>query len=456
MIRRERRRERPRLLAVALAAAALCTGLAGAEDALPGRPFVNVATVSGTINPASSDYLQRTIARSESEGAAALLIELDTPGGLLASTKDIIQAILNARLPVVVYVSPQGAWAGSAGTFITLAGHVAAMAPGTSIGAAHPVGIGGPPGAPPAQEGEAKGRDYAAEKAENFTAAFIESIARERKRNVEWAVKAVRESVAIPADEALRLGVVDLLAPDLSSLLEKLEGREVIVSGAPRTLSLAKAEVRPIPMTWATRFFDVLASPDIAVLLILAGILGLYVEFTTPGVILPGVAGGICLVLGFISLQILPFSWLGLLLLLGGIVLLVAEVFVTSFGILFALGVACFLLGGSMLFDLPEESDLNVSFWRVLAPAVAAVSIFGGVVVYAVGRSLRLRPVAGVYELVGSVGRAATALGPDGTVFIRGENWSARAERPLPEGARVEVLAVEGMRLRVREAPPEA
>lgn len=439
----------------AVAVAALAASPAGAEDARPARAFVNVATVSGSINPASSDYLQKAIARSEAEGAAALLVELDTPGGLLSSTQDIIQAILNARVPVVVYVSPHGAWAGSAGTFITMAGHVAAMAPGTSIGAAHPVGIGGPPGAPPAKEGEAEGRDYAAEKAENFTAAFMESIARERKRNVEWAVKAVRESVAIPADEALRLGVVDLLATDRVTLFEKLEGREVVVAGAARTLALAQAEVRPVPMTWVTRFFDVLASPDIAVLLILAGILGLYVEITTPGVILPGVAGGICLVLGFISLQILPFSWLGLLLLLGGIALLVAEVFVTSFGVLFALGAVCFLVGGSMLFDRPAESDLNVSFWTVLVPAVAAVAIFGGVVVFAVGRSLRLRPMAGVDELVGRIGRTATALGPEGTVFVRGENWTARAERPLPEGVRVEVLAVEGMRLRVREAPPE-
>ena len=433
---------------------ALVVAAAGGEA--PARGFVNVATISGSINPASSDYLQKTISRSEAEGAAAVLIELDTPGGLLSSTKDIIQAILNARVPVVVYVSPQGAWAGSAGTFITLAGHVAAMAPGTSIGAAHPVSIGGPPGAPPAKEGEAKGRDYAAEKAENFTAAFIESIARERKRNVEWAVKAVRESVAIPADEALRLGVVDLVAPDRSDLLAKLEGREVSVAGVPRRLALAGAELRPVAMTWVTRFFDVLASPDIAVLLILAGILGLYVEFTTPGVILPGVAGAICLVLGFISLQILPFSWLGLLLLLGGLALLVAEVFVTSFGILFLLGVACFLVGGSMLFDRPAESDLDVSFWEVLVPAVAGVAVFGAVVVVAVGRTLGQRSVSGVDEMVGLVGRASTALGPEGTVFVRGEHWNARAEIPLAEGARVEVVAVEGMRLRVRAAPPDA
>jgi len=417
------------------------------------RPFVNVATISGPINPASSDYLQKVIARSADEGAAAVLVELDTPGGLLASTKDIIQAILNARVPVIVYVAPHGAWAGSAGTFVTLAAHVAAMAPGTSIGAAHPVGVGAPSGPRPADE---KGRDYAAEKAENFTAAFIESIARERKRNVEWAVKAVRESVAIPPDEALRIGVIDLVAADRAELLARIDGRDLTVAGSPRKLSVAGAELRSIDMTLVTRLFDVLANPDIAVLLILAGILGLYVELTTPGVILPGVAGAVCLVLGFISLQILPFSWLGLLLLFGGIALVVAELFVTSFGLLFALGVACFLLGGSMLFDRPLESDLNVSFWTVLVPAVAAVTIFGAVVVFAVGRTLRRAPVAGVDELVGRIGRAVTALAPEGTVFVRGEHWTARAEGPVTEGSKVEIVAVEGMRLRVRPAPPDA
>lgn len=450
-------RQRPRCVAGLVAAVfGLSTAAyaqAPIESGAAGRGFVNVATISGSINPASSDYLQKAIARSADAGAAAVLIELDTPGGLLASTKDIIQAILNARVPVIVYVAPQGAWAGSAGTFVTLAAHVAAMAPGTSIGAAHPVGIGAPPGAAPPDE---KGRDYAAEKAENFTAAFIESIARVRKRNVEWAIKAVRESVAIPPDEALRLGVIDLIAASRAELLASLDGREITVAGSPWRLALAGAEQRRVEMTLVTRFFDVLANPDIAMLLILAGILGLYVEFTTPGVVLPGVIGATCLVLGFLSLQILPFSWLGLLLLFGGMALVVAELFVTSFGLLFALGVACFLIGGSVLFDRPLESDLDVSFWTVLVPAVAAVAIFGAVVIFAVGRTLRRAPVAGVDELVGRIGRAVTALAPEGTVFVRGEHWNARAEAPVGEGAKVEVVAVEGLRLRVRPAPPEA
>jgi membrane-bound serine protease (ClpP class) len=419
---------------------------------------VNVATISGSINPYSSDYLQRAIEQSEREGAAALVIRLDTPGGLLASTKDVIQAILNAGVPVIVWVAPSGAWAGSAGTFITIAGHVAARAPGTTSGAAAPIGI-GTPGAPPAEPpadgmapAPAPEKDAAAKKAENITAAFIESIARERKRNVEWAVKAVREAVAIAQDEAVKIGVVDFVAKDLRDLLQQSEGREVSVRGAPKPLAVAHAETRELEMSWVTRFFDVLASPDIAVLLILAGLLGLYVELTQPGVIVPGIVGAACLLLGFASLQILPFSWLGLGLLLGGIALLVAEVYVTSFGALFAAGVVCFLLGGTMLFDRTDLGGLDVSFWGVLVPAVAAVAVFGGVVVLGIARSLRRPGLAGTEEMVGLVGRAASSLAPEGTVFVRGEYWTATAEGSVAEGERVVVVGVDGLRLRVRAA----
>jgi membrane-bound serine protease (ClpP class) len=412
---------------------------------------VNVATISGTINPYSADYLRKAIDTSERDGAVALVVQLDTPGGLLASTKDIIQAMLAAKVPVVVFVSPSGAWAGSAGTFITLAGHVAAMAPGTTIGAATPIGI-GPPG-PQKREGEdAPEADAAARKAENITAAFIESIAKERGRNVEWAVKAVREAVAIPQDEAVKLKVVDLVASDLGDLLTKLDGREVKVGGETRKLATAQAERRVLEMRWITRLLDTLANPDIAVLLILAGLLGLYVELTQPGVIVPGVVGGLCLLLGFVSLQILPFSWLGLGLLLGGIALFVAEVFVTSFGLLFALGVACFLVGGTMLFDPDELGGLDVSLWGVLVPAVLAVSIFGGAVVFGVARSLRRRGVAGVDGMIGLVGTAASELEPEGTVRVRGEYWSATADAPVARGERVVVARVEGLRLFVRRA----
>jgi membrane-bound serine protease (ClpP class) len=413
---------------------------------------VNVVTIAGSINPASSDYLQQAIERSEGDGAAAVLIELDTPGGLLSSTKDVIQAILNAEVPVIVYVSPRGAWAASAGTFITLAGHVAAMAPGTSIGAASPVDASGGGGE---RDEDQKRTDVGAEKAEKFTMAFIESIARERNRNVEWALKAVREAEAVAQDEALRLGVIDLVAPDRETLLREVEGREVKVAGRPVTLELAGAEVREIAMTPLEQLFDKLASPDVAVLLVMAGLLGLYIEFNQPGMLLPGIAGAVCLVLAAIAFQILPFSWLGLLLVLAGMGLVVAELFLATYGVLFVLGIGCFLLGGSMLFEVPEVGDLELSFWSVLVPIVAGFAVFGGVVVFAVGRTLRRPQTAGVAELIGLVGRTATPLAPEGRVFVRGEYWAARGGEEIPAGVEVEVTGVEGMRLRVRRATTE-
>jgi membrane-bound serine protease (ClpP class) len=436
---------------VALALVFGCT--VPAAPALAGD-HLNAIHISGSINPASSDFIQRAIAQSTADGAVALILELDTPGGLVSSTKDIIQAMLNANVPVIVYVSPQGAWAGSAGTFITIAGHIAAMAPGTSIGAAHPVGIGMPSGGGGDDE-QKKQQDVASEKAENLLAAFIESIAKERDRNVEWASKAVRESVAVTADEALKLHVIDLVAANQSELLAKIDGRKVKVAGAERTLATAGAEVRRIEMSLLQRFLHVLASPDIAVVLLMAGLLGLYVEFTQPGLVLPGVLGAVALILGAIALQILPFSWLGLIVFLAGVGLLIAEVLITSYGLLFLLGVTCLLVGGTMIFDMPELSDLRVSFWAVLVPAVTGMAAFAAVVLFSVGRSMRRRPAAGVGEMIGMVGRVVSALQPEGSVFVRGEHWKARADEPLVAGDRVEIVAIDGLRLRVRRAPPE-
>ena len=435
-----------RRAAFACAAALLALGAASPAAAA----HINVVTIAGSINPASSDYVQKAIARSEAENATVIVIELDTPGGLLSSTKDIVQAILNARVPVVVYVSPQGAWAASAGTFITLAGHVAAMAPGTSIGAASPISISG--GGERDEDNER--RDVAAEKAEKFTTAFIESIAKHRERNVEWAMKSVREAEAIGQDEALELGVIDLVATNRDDLLRQIDGREVDVSGETRTIVTAGVEIRVLEMDAMTRLFNFLASPDIAVLLVMAGLLGLYIEFNQPGMIVPGVLGAICLILAGIAFQILPFSWVGLLLMLLGMGLLVAEIFVTSFGLLFSAGLVCFLLGGSMLFDMPEVSDLAVSFWSVLVPITVAFGLFAGVVVFAVGRTFAREQTAGVSELIGMVGRAQSALTPAGRVFVRGEYWSASADEEIAAGEAVEIAAVEGMRLRVRRSSP--
>jgi membrane-bound serine protease (ClpP class) len=295
-------------------------------------------------------------------------------------------------------------------------------------------------------------RDYSLEKAENFLAAYMETIAKERNRNVEWVVQAVRESVAIGEDEALELNVIDLVAEDREELLEALEGREVRVAGKLVTLEVANASIVTLEMSTLQSLFNFLSDPNVALVLFLAGLAGLYIEFNSPGLILPGVAGAICLILTAIAFQILPFSWVGLILILAGVGLLIAEIFVTSFGVLFAAGIGCFLLGGTMIFDQPEMSDLTVSFWSVLVPAVLAVAIFGAIIVFSIGRTFGLEQTAGVGELVGLVGKAATPLDLGGKVFIRGEYWNAEAEQLIGEGEAVEVVAVDGLKLKVRGA----
>jgi membrane-bound serine protease (ClpP class) len=440
-------------LGLALVLALVAPALAAREpEPVERRGEITIARIEGSINPASSDYLQRAIEESARRDAAILLIELDTPGGLVTSTQDIIQAMLASRVPIVVYVSPQGAWAGSAGTFITLAAHVAAMAPGTSIGAAHPVEIGRAP-APPAEGEEKGGPSHAERKAENLLAAFIESIAKKRGRNVEWAEKAVRESVAVTAEQALELKVIDLVARDRAELLQELEGRVVQTDAGPVRLALAGASEHEIEMGIVTRVLDVIADPNVVALLFMAGLALLYVEFSQPGLIVPGVLGAGCLVLALIAVQILPFSWMGVMLVLLGAGLLVAEAFVTSFGLLFAGGLACLLIGGALMFDRPDLSDLTIDFWRVLVPAVGALGLCVGFLILAVGRVVRRAQAAGVEELIGMIGVAKTRLDPSGTVLVHGEYWRADADEPIEANERVETLGVEGLRLRVRRAP---
>jgi membrane-bound serine protease (ClpP class) len=430
---------------LALLAAGSMAGVAPAAAA----PRINQITVDGSINPASANYIIHAIERSEAEGADALLIELDTPGGLVSSTQDIIQAMLNARVPTIVYVTPRGAWAASAGTMITIAANIAAMTPGSSIGAAHPVSIGGGGGG---KDGEQGGKDPAMEKAANLIASYVESIAKHRHRNVEWVADAVRNSVAVDAEQALELKVIDLVAESRSELLEAIEGWEVQVDGKPRTLALEGAVIEPIEMTILQAIFNFIADPNVAVILMLAGLMGLYIEFNNPGLILPGVTGAVCLVLTGFALQILPFDWIGLVLILTGLGLFIAEVFVTSFGLLFAAGMVCFLLGGTMMFERPELSDLTVDFWSVLLPTVLGLGGFSAIVVFSIGRTIWVRQTAGVDEMVGMLGRSSTGLDPDGKVFIRGEYWNAYAEEPIAAGEPVEVVSVEGLRLRVRKS----
>ena len=412
--------------------------------------------IDGSINPASADYLIGAIRRAEETGAEAVLIELDTPGGLVSSTQDIIQAMLNSSVPTIVFVSPRGATATSAGTFITLAANVAAMMPGTSIGAAHPVSLfgGSPPPAGEGQEGKPAARDVVGQKMENYLAAYVESIASQRNRNVEWAQEAVRTSQAVTSEKALELGVIDLVAKSRADLLAAIDGREVDVDGEKRKLALAGHVVVPVEKTLVQTIFDFLTDPNLAFILFAIGAAGLYMEFQSPGLILPGAVGVVCLVLLGFSLQVLPFSWIGAVLALVGVALLIAEIFVVSFGLLFVSGIVCFLIGGTMVFDRPEVSDLTVSFWEVLVPIAAALSTMGAIVALSLGRSFLSKQTAGIDEMIGLVGRVEKAIDPAadrrGKIFVRGEYWNAEADEAIAAGEVVRVESVQGLTVRVR------
>jgi membrane-bound serine protease (ClpP class) len=405
--------------------------------------------IDGPINPAVAAFVRESLERAAAEGAPALVIELDTPGGLLPSTRAIVKDILGASVPVIVYVSPSGGGAGSAGVFITMAAHVAAMAPGTNIGAAHPVGGAGE---------DIKGA--LGEKIENFTASFSEAIAQRRGRNVEWAAKAVRESVSITAEEAAQIKVVDFVAADLAEVVRLADGREVEVAGATRALAIraalggsgARLRTRTYDMRLAQRVLNVIADPNIAYLLMMAGLLGLYIEFTNPGLVFPGVAGAISLLLALTALHVLPLNTSGLVLLALGLALLVAEVFVPSFGLLGVGGLVAFVMGSLFLFDTAEGAVAVDR--RLVFGAGGAVALIILVVGALVVRSQRAPVTHGSEGMIGELGVARERLANSGTVLVRGEYWTADSEEIVEAGERVQVTAMEGLRLRVRRVNP--
>lgn len=417
---------------------------AAADTVRPEPPsFVHRIVIDGAITPASAEFMEDAIERADDEGAAALVIELDTPGGLVESTRDVVQTILASRVPVVVYVAPGGARAGSAGVFVTLAAHVAAMAPSTNIGAATPIQMGGPPmpgsGESPADTtkpaDEAEEPDALERKILNDTIAFIRTIAEKRGRNADWAERAVREGAAITETQALEENVVDLVAPSLPALLDAIDGREVEVLDRTVTLATANAEVRTIEKGLRFKILDTIANPNIAFILLLIGVYGIFFELMNPGAILPGVVGGIALLLAFFSLQALPVNYVGLLLILFALVLFIAEIKVVSYGLLTVGGIIAFVLGGTMLFDAPG-SLLRVS-WSVIIPAALLTA---GFFVFAMGlayRTWRSRPTTGKEGLVGARGEVRRRVDPVGQVSVHGELWRARADEPLEPGTEV-------------------
>lgn len=415
-------------------------GLLLCSFAIAQRPLVQVIRVDGTINPAVSDYIRSSIERSAEEGSQCLIIQLNTPGGLLKSTRVIVTDILNAPLPVIVFVFPGGSQAASAGVFITLAGHIAAMAPGTNIGAAHPVTI-----------GEGGMRDTVMiDKVTNDAVAFVRTIAEKRGRNVKWAEEAVRKSVSITETEALSKKVIDYVANNVEDLLKQVDGKEVETIAGKKTLAVKDAEVRHIPTGWRYDLLNILSDPNIAYILLMLGFYGLLFELYNPGSIFPGVVGGICIILALYSLHTLPVNYAGLALIILAIILFIAELKVQSHGLLGLGAVISLILGSIMLI----ETEPSFEFVRLsLSVVIPTVALTAGFFLFMIGMGIRAqlrKPTTGREGLVGEIGLSLDTLNPTGQVRVQGEIWNAEAEGDsIPAGTPVKVLKVEHLKIKV-------
>lgn len=424
--------------ATLLATLAFCLLFAfAAEDLSSAVSFVNIIKVQDSINPGTQDYIERAISRSQEEGAECLIILLDTPGGLMTSMRGIVQAIMGSEIPVVVYVHPSGAQAASAGVFVTAAADIAAMAPGTNIGAAHPVTSSGEE-APKVMN----------EKVLNDMLAFARSIAQQRGRNEKWLEEAVAKSVSITAEEAFQNNVIDLVATDVPDLLSKLDGWELQRKGYTRTLHTQGIEQRTIEATWLYRVLGAIANPNIAYILLMIGLAGLYFELSQPGAILPGVIGGIALILALYALQSLSVNYAGVLLILLAIIFFILEIKVTSYGLLSFAGVIALVLGSLMLFPARGfGSQLSMS---VFIPTIITVSAFFIIVASLAFRAQMRKPQTGAEALEGAVAVVKQDLDPEGKVFVAGELWNAEAEENIPAGETVRIIAVENLKLKVK------
>jgi membrane-bound serine protease (ClpP class) len=405
----------------------------------PAAPLVVVGDIDGAIGPATTAYVERLIRDATARGANCLVIRMDTPGGLSAAMRDIIQAILASPVPVVIYVHPGGAHAASAGAVIALAAHVSAMAPGTNIGAAHPVSIGG---------GASDSSGVMDEKVTNDAAAYARSLATRRGRNVEWAERVVRESISSTAEEAVAEGVVDMVAGDMDELLVRIDGKVTDMATGAITLRTAGARVVELPQSFRERFLARISDPNIAYLLMLVGVFGIFFELQNPGAVFPGIVGGIAIIMAAFGLQMLPVNWTGVALIALAIVLFVLEVKVPSHGALTIGGVVAMFIGSIMLIDSPLPF-MRVSL-GVIIPSVLFTALF---FLFAVGMGVRAQQrkvTTGNEGMVGEEGVARGAVHESGPVFVRGELWNARSAEPIAAGTRVVVERVDGMTVTVR------
>ncbi|NTU94012.1 MAG: nodulation protein NfeD [Chlorobiaceae bacterium] len=402
---------------------------------------IRAMVLKGSVNPGSAAYFRRVLDESNRAGDRLLLVELDTPGGLVSSMRSMIQGVMASRVPVVVYVSPSGAQAASAGALLLLSSHVAVMAPGTETGAAHPVGLGG---------GSEERGSVMAKKVENDLAAFARSLAEKRGRSTEWAERSVRESIASTSSEALRAGVIDTVASSRRDLLEWLDGRRVSTAAGTLIIHTSGLVVREAGPSFPERVMMVIADPSIASILILVGLAGLYFELSTPGAVFPGVAGAISLLLGLYAVQLLSGSATGLMLILLAVLFLGLELVVTSGGVLAVAGLVALFIGSLMSFNVPEKG-LFIN-WLLFLPVFLSFSAGVLLLVFVVARSTRRRSLTGSEGLIGERGRVVKSIGPGlpRKVYVHGELWDASGMESCQDGAPVAVTGIEGMKLKVK------
>ncbi|MCJ7540712.1 MAG: nodulation protein NfeD [Desulfobacterales bacterium] len=394
---------------------------------------VYIIEISGSINPAVADFLKKGINKASTDGVSCIIIKIDTPGGLAESMRKIVMAIFASKVPVVTYVAPSGARAASAGVMITIAADIAAMAPGTNIGAAHPVGAGG--------------KDIGgkmSEKVTNDMVAHVKSIAQKRGRNVKWVEKAVRESVSVTETEALKANVIDIVAKDLDDLIRQINGRKIENKGV---LKLDNPKKTIIEESLRTKVLKIISDPNVAYILMMIGLAGLYFELSHPGAVLPGVVGGISIILAFFAFQTIPVNYAGFLLIILAIVFFIMEMKIASYGLLSIAGITSLLLGSLMLFE-SNGTDMRLS-WKVLVPTIMVVSGFFVAISGLVFKSQLSKPKTGAGGLLGEIGVVKEPILQEGKVFVHGELWKAISKNPIEKGAKVRVVKVENLVLEV-------